>query len=174
MRFLGMQQSQTLMTCFTATLVLWSTGTQASDALNDRTIQLEKPAYFSTLSGDNRQIQPGTYELAPLPDGLEVIPTDGQPPIQLAITLDTHDQDLSEPVAVSVPGIPEGDSSDRHILALFLPGGVVYEAEGTYSGIRSRAVEPESLITDPMKIYLEKPVHWLQHGAPKIPLAQTI
>jgi hypothetical protein len=37
-----------------------------------------------------------------------------------------------------------------------LPGGLAYEAEGTYSGISSRAVDPQSLITDPMKIYLRK------------------
>lgn len=149
------------MTCLTAALVFGGTSVQASDSLNNRTIQLEKPAYFATLSGDNIQLQPGSYEIATLPDGLEIIPADGQSPIQLAITLDTHDQDLPEPVAVSVPGLPEGDSSDRHVLALFLPGGLVFKAEGTYSGIRSRAVDPQSLITDPMTIYLEKPVHFL-------------
>ena len=161
MQFSAIQPSQVLMTCLTAALVLWSTGAQASKPLNNRTIQLEKPAYFATLSGDQVQIQPGSYEIAPLPDGLKVIPTGGQPPVQLAITLDTHEQDLTEPVAVSVPGIPEGEFSDRHVLALFLPGGLVFEAEGTYSGIRSRAVDPQSLITDPMNIYLEKPVHFL-------------
>jgi hypothetical protein len=81
--------------------------------------------------------------------------------LELAIKLDTHDQDLPEPMAVSVPGLPETDSSDRHILALLLPGGLVYEAAGTYSGVRSRNVDPQSLITDPMNIYLEKPVHFL-------------
>ena len=90
MRFFGMQPSQVLMICLTAALMLWSTGGQASEPLNNRTIQLKRPAYFSTLSGDQVQIQSGSYEIAPLPDGLEVIPTDGQPPIQLAITLDTE------------------------------------------------------------------------------------
>ncbi|MDH5700687.1 MAG: hypothetical protein OEZ41_12075, partial [Nitrospirota bacterium] len=115
----------------------------------------------ATLSGDNVQLQPGSYEIAPLADSLQVSPQDGKSPIQLAITLDTHNQDLTEPVAVSVPGMPEGDFSDQHVLALFLPSGLVYEAEGTYSGIRSRTVDPQSLITDPMKIYLEKSVHFL-------------
>lgn len=162
MRFSRMQQSIALVIYLTAaTMMGLNTSARANDSLNNRTIELEKPAYFTTLSGDNVQLQPGSYEIAPLADSLQVSPQDGKSPIQLAITLDTHDQDLTEPIAVSVPGIPEGDTSDRHVLALFLPGGLAYEAEGTYSGIRSRAVDPQSLVTDPMKIYLEKPVHFL-------------
>jgi len=161
MRFPGIHTLQTLMTSLTVSLVFLSTGAQASDALNNRIIQLEQAAYFGTVNGDDVQLQPGRYEIAPLADSLQVSPQDGRSPVQLAVTLDTHDQDLSEPVAVSVPGIPEGNSSDRHILALFLPGGLAFEAEGTYSGIRSRALDPQALITDPMKIYLENPVHFL-------------
>ncbi len=144
-----------------AAAIFCYTSAQASDSLNHQTILLEKPVYFTTVIGDEALLQPGNYEILPLADSLQVNPQDAKSPIQLAITLDTHDQDLRDPVAVSVPGIPEGDSADRHVLALFLPGGLAYEAEGTYSGIRSRAVDPQSMITDPMKIYLEKPVHFV-------------
>ena len=134
----------------------------ASESVNNQTVTLEKLAYFLTPEGDNVQLQPGSYQLDPLADSLQVSPTDKKiASLELAITMDTHEQDLSEPMAVSVPGLPETDSSDRHVLALFLPGGLVYEAEGTYSGIRSRDIDPHSLITDPIKIYLEKPVHFL-------------
>lgn len=159
MPFPRMLRLTVLMIGLTAT-IFWYTGAQAGDSLNNQTIQLEKPVYFTTVLGDEVLLQPSSYEIAPLADSLQVSPQDGKSPIQLAITLDTHDQDLLEPVAVSIPGIPGGDSSDRHVLALLLPGGLAYEAEGTYSGIRSRAVDPQSLITDPMKIYLEKPVHF--------------
>ena len=162
----------TLSMVITASLLLTGTLAHATEATHLTTITLEKPAYFLAPDGENIQLQPGSYEIAPLPDGLEVIPTAGQPPIQLAITLDTHDQDLPEPVAVSVPGMPEGDSSDRHVLALFLPGGLAYEAEGTYSGIRSRGDDPQSLITDPMKIYLEKPVHFLNQNGDGLEVQQ--
>ena len=101
---------------FTAGLLLSAVAGQAAETTQFNTIQLKKPAYFVTLSGNQVQIQSGSYEIAPLPDGLKVIPTDGQSPIQLAITLDTHDQDLTEPVAVSVPGIPEGEFSDHKLL----------------------------------------------------------
>ncbi len=160
MRFTRMRRPTVLMIGLAATIICY-TSAQASDSLNNQTIRLEKPAYFTTVIGDVALLQPGSYEIVPLADSLQVSPQDAKSPIQLAITLDTHDQDLLEPVAVSVPGIPGGDSSDRHMLALFLPGGLAYEAEGTYSGIRSRAIDPQSLITDPMKIYLEKPVHFV-------------
>ncbi len=134
----------------------------ANESVNNQTVNLEKPAYFLTPEGANVQLKPGSYQLAPLADSVQVRPTDKKTaPLKLAITMDTHDQDLPEPTAVSVPGLPETDSSDRHILALFMPGGLVYEAAGTYSGIRSRDVDPQSLITNPMNIYLEKPVHFL-------------
>jgi len=134
----------------------------ANESVNNNTVTLEKLAYFLTPEGDNVQLQPGSYQLDPLADSLQVSPTDKKTAsLELAITMDTHEQDLSEPMAVSVPGLPETDSSDRHVLALFMPGGLVYEAEGTYSGIRSRDIDPNFLITDPIKIYLEKPVHFL-------------
>ena len=134
----------------------------ADEPENNQLVTLEKLAYFLTPEGENVQLQPGSYQLDPLPDRLQVSPTDKKTPsLELAITLDTHDQNLPKPMAVSVPGLPGSDSSDRHVLALFLPGGLVYEAAGTYSGIRSRDVDPQSLITDPMKVYLEKPVHFL-------------
>lgn len=160
MRFPRILRSTVLMIGL-ATMLFCYTSVQAHDSLNHQTIQLEKPVYFTTVIGDQALLQPGSYEILPLADSLQVSSQDASSPIQLAITLDTHDQDLRDPVAVSVPGIPEGDSADRHVLALFLPGGLAYEAEGTYSGIRSRAVDPQSLITDPMKIYLEKPVHFM-------------
>ncbi|MDR4494792.1 MAG: hypothetical protein R3B74_10255 [Nitrospirales bacterium] len=160
MRFPRLQRSIKLVIYLTATMLFWNIGAQAGDSLNNQSIQLENPAYFTTFSGDQVLLQPRRYEIKPMADSLQVISEEGASPIQLAITLDAHDQDLSEPMAVSVPGIPDGDSADLHVLALFLPGGLVYEAEGTYSGIRPRAVDPQALITDPMEIYLEKLVHF--------------
>ena len=134
----------------------------ANESVNNQTVNLERPAYFLTPEGKNVQLQPGSYQVDPLSDSLQVGSTDNKTaPLELAITMDTHEQDLAEPTAVSVPGLPGTDSSDRHVLALFMPGGLVYEAAGTYSGIRSRDVDPQSLITDPMNIYLEKSVHFL-------------
>ena len=134
----------------------------ANESVNNQTVNLERPAYFLTPEGKNVQLQPGSYQVDPLSDSLQVSSTDNKTaPLELAITMDTHEQDLAEPTAVSVPGLPGTDSSDRHVLALFMPGGLVYEAAGTYSGIRSRDVDPQSLITDPMNIYLEKSVHFL-------------
>ncbi len=135
----------------------------AEESVNHQIVTLEKPAYFLTPEGENIQIQPGSYQLDPLADSLQVSSSDGKTaPLEVAITMDTHEQDLAEPAAVSVSGSPEDDSSDRHILALYMPGGLVYEAEGTYSGIHPRGdMDPQALITEPMDIYIEKPVHFL-------------
>lgn len=134
----------------------------ANESVNNQLVTLEKLAYFLTPDGENIQLHPGSYQLDPLADSLQVSSTDGKAAsYELAITMDTHEQDLPETTAASLPGLPESDSSDRHVLALFMPGGLVYEAVGTYSGIRSRDVDPQSLITDPMDIYLEKSVHFL-------------
>jgi hypothetical protein len=144
----------------TASLLLTGTVVQATEPPPLTTITVEKAVYFLTSDGEYVQIQPGKYQLEPRADGFEVIPTDGQPPISLQGTLRTHDQDLAEPVAASVPGLPEGELSDKHILALLLPGGMTIEADGTYSGIRSRTVSPQEMISDPMKVYLDTPVHF--------------
>ena len=155
------QLAGTLFLCLTTMSLIASPSTQATDLLNNQSIQLDKPAYFATLEGDSIQLKPGTYELAPLPDSMQVTASGGAAPVQLAITLNTHNQNLSEPIAVSVEGNSEGESADRHMLALYLPGGFSYTAEGTYSGIQSRAVNPQAVITDPGQVYLEKPVHFL-------------
>lgn len=161
MPFSQVQITKSVLVLMTAMSLLWSPCAQATNSLNNQTIQLDKPAYFTTLAGDSIQLQSGSYELASLPDSLQVTPTAGAASVQLAMTLNTHDQKLSEPTAVSVEGKPEGESVDRHVLALYLPGGFSYTAEGTYSGIQSRAVNPQAVITDPGQIHLEKPVHFL-------------
>jgi hypothetical protein len=141
--------------------MIGTSSAKASDSQNNQTIQINKPVYFATLKQEFIQLKPGNYVLTPLPDSLQVTSSDGTASVQLAITLNTHDQELSEPIAVSVEGNPGGESADRHILALYLPGGFSYTAEETYSGIQSRAVNPQAEITDPGQIYLEKPVHFL-------------
>ena len=144
----------------TASLLLTGTMAHATEPSQPTTITLEKAVYFPASDGETVQIQPGRYQLEPRADGLMVHPADGQPPIPLQSTLRPHDQELAEPVAASVPGLPEGELSDKHILALLLPGGMTIEADGTYSGIRSRTVSPQEMLTDPMKVYLDTPVHF--------------
>ncbi len=134
---------------------------KADETLNNQMVTLKKPVYFSNVAEDYVRLDPGKYEIVPLPDSLQVTSQDESSSHQLPIHLYTHNQKLSEPIAVTVEGKPQGDSADRHILALYLPGGFVYEAEGTYSGIRTREVNPLTVITDPAQIYLEKPVHFL-------------
>ena len=141
-------------------LMLWSTLAQATESANNQTIILDKPAYFSTTAEDYIQLKPGNYVLAASPDSLQVLLAGETSARELSVEILTHTQKLTEPIAVSLSGKPDSDSADRHILALSLPGGFMYMAEGTYSGIRPRAVAPQAVISDPEQIYLEKPVHF--------------
>lgn len=123
-------------------------------------VTLDKAAYFLGPDGETILLQAGDYSLEPLADGLMVHPAGDQQTIAVQGSLKLHNLDLQEPVATSIPGQPESETADRHILALLLPGGMTVEADGTYSGIRSRAVSPQELITDPMTVYLDKPIHF--------------
>ena len=144
------------------TLLISFVPAHANESLNNQITTLEKTVYFDTVQGDRVQLSPGTYELSPLSDSLRVNQAgENSDPLELAITMDTHEQDLDEPLAVSVPGLPDTDSSDQHVLALFLPGGLTFEAEGTYSGVRTRDVDPHTLLTDPIQVYFEKPIHFV-------------
>ena len=142
-----------------ASLFSWTLA-QAADPVGFTTVQLDQPVYFLDGQGDNIQVQAGQYQLEALSDGLLLESGEGKSPIAIQATLDTHSQELPEPLATSVPGIPGGELADTHILALLLPGGTSLEAKGSYSGIRTRAASPYEAITDPLQIYLDKPIHF--------------
>ena len=82
--------TKVLMICWTVGLILWSSSTQAIESSNNQTIKLNKPAYFTSWDGDSVQLKPGNYALAASPDSLQVLPTDGTPPLKLSIELKTH------------------------------------------------------------------------------------
>ncbi len=151
---------KSLFVLVTSSVLLWGSFVHATESSTNQTITLDKPAYFSTTAGDYIQLQPGNYELAAAPDHLQVLPAGETSARELSIEILTHTQQLTDPIAVSLSGKPDSESSDRHILALSLPGGFMYMAEGTYSGIRPRAVAPQAVIFDPEQIFLEKSVHF--------------
>ena len=127
---------------FTAYLLLNGTVGQSAEPLAPGLIQLDKAAYFVDTDGKEVQLQPGIYRLEPLADGLLVNPPDEQPAIALQATLQTHHYDIQEPTAASVSGLRNGALSDKHVLALALPGGMTIVAEGTYSGHPLTGGEP--------------------------------
>ncbi len=151
---------KSLFALVTSGVLFWGSFVHATESSTNQTITLDKPAYFSTTAGDYIQLQPGNYELAAAPDHLQVIPAEETSARELSIEILIHTQQLIDPIAVSLSGKPDSESSDRHILALSLPSGFMYMAEGTYSGIRPRAVAPQEVISDPEQIYLEKVVHF--------------
>ena len=105
-------------------------------ALADTTVTLEQPIHFLNAEGSDIVLDAGQYELASTDTWLRVTPSEGQAVDALLLEAQaaTHDESLTEPLAVSA----QGESPDVHHLALLLPGGKRLEAIGTYSGLRSR------------------------------------
>ncbi|MDH5426569.1 MAG: hypothetical protein OEZ57_01260 [Nitrospirota bacterium] len=131
-----MRQSKTriLLTLTGACISWWMAG--LSPALADTTVTLEQPVHFFNAEGSDVALAAGQYELALADTWLRVTTSGGQTVDALLLEAQsaTHDESLTEPLAIST----QGESPDVHHLALLLPGGKRLEAIGSYSGLRSR------------------------------------
>ncbi len=116
-------------------------------ALADTAITLDQPVHFLNAEGSDVVLDIGTYTVDAADEWLRVTPSEGQAVDALLLEAQTatHEESLTEPLAVST----KGESPDVHHLALLLPDGNRLEAIGSYSGIRSRAT---CLRTDAPKI----------------------
>ena len=125
----------TLLLAITAAVMAWCVaGGQV--ALADTTVTLEQPVHFTTAEGSDVVLDAGSYAVEAAEEWLRVTPSEGQAvdAILLEAQSATHEESLTDPVAISA----QGESPDVHHLALLLPGGKRLEAIGTYSGLRSR------------------------------------
>jgi hypothetical protein len=109
-------------------------------ALANTTTILELPVHFTTAEGSNVVLDAGAYTVEAADEWLRVTPGEGQAvdAILLEAQAAVHEEDLSDPLALSAPG----EQGDTHHLALLLPDGKRLEAVGSYSGIRSRSTLP--------------------------------
>ncbi len=112
---------------------------QATETDNPTIITLEKPVHFLGTDGSDALAEPGEYSVEAAEEWLKLIPGHArQNALLVESSKGTHDEDIPEPVALSVPG--EEDVPDTHVVTLLLPGGESIEAVGTYSGIRERGL----------------------------------
>ena len=107
-----------------------------SPALAETTITLDQAVHFLNAEGSDVVLDTGTYTVGGADAWLRVTPSEGQAVDALLLEAQTatHEESLTEPLAVSA----QGETPDVHHLALLLPGGKRLEAIGTYSGLRSR------------------------------------
>jgi hypothetical protein len=98
------------------------------------TIEIEKAVHFLSLSGEDVVARSGTYMVEAEGTGLRLILTSGEPTDALVVEASPtqHSEELSHPVALSLPGINiPGPIQDLHIIALLLPGGKGVDAVAT-------------------------------------------
>ncbi|MEX2494284.1 MAG: hypothetical protein WD425_21300 [Nitrospirales bacterium] len=115
-----------------------------SDNSQATTIDLEQAVHFSALTGKDITIQPGSYQVRPKKDSLELVPGDTTESIMIVAESTTHEEAVDRPTALS---FSEAGAEDEHFLVLMLPDGKGLEAIGSYSGIRSRATSRARRVT---------------------------
>ncbi|HEY3197897.1 MAG TPA: DUF1566 domain-containing protein [Nitrospirales bacterium] len=110
----------------------------AESALGSTTITLDRAVHFSAAAGGEIVAAPDTYTVLAVENNrLLLIPAKATVPLLIKGASITHEENISEPAARSVPG--EGDAIR---LVILLPGGDGREALGSYSGISTRALQP--------------------------------
>ena len=106
-----------------------------TEGIASTTVTLEKATHFIATDGSDVLVKPGTYELEVADTWLRLVPGERHDALLLDAQAAGHQEDVSQPTAVSVAG-----DNDEHILALLLPGGQSLQTVGSYSGTRSRAL----------------------------------
>lgn len=102
------------------------------------TITLEKAVHFTSPSGEDVVIGPGTYEVEAVKEGLRLTPKDGKAEDAKVIQANPtpHPETIHATKAVA-----ESLGEDALRVALRRADGTGFEAVGSFSGVRSRGVE---------------------------------
>ncbi len=101
-------------------------------------INLNTAVHFLTPDGTNVLLRPGNYTVKATDGALQFIPESGDLQVVEA-EASTHEEEIDAPLAISLPG-EEKDFRDMHLVMLLLPDGQSLETQGSYSGIRDRAI----------------------------------
>ncbi len=113
---------------------------QASVPDETTTITLDQAVHFIGTDGSDAVADPGDYSIEAAQEWLRLIPgTERRDALLLEATSTTHEEILTTPMAISLPG-EEGETADIHHVVLLLPDGQSLDAVGTYSGIRPRGL----------------------------------
>ncbi len=130
---------------FTITIMaicIWvATGFQSHATIIDplTTIELDTPVYFLAPDGSPLITESQTFTVEAAEEWIRLIPDERHDALLIEAQHGTHELQLSNVLALSVPGETKEDRNLHHIL-LLLPDGQSLEATGTYSGIRPRGL----------------------------------
>ncbi len=105
---------------------------------NPTTITFKKAVHFIAPDGSPVVVAPGTYTAEVAQGWIRLIPGKArQNAILVEAQKGTHDTEVEELVALSLPGSTDKDRDLHHVL-LLLPTGHTLEATGSHSGIQPR------------------------------------
>jgi hypothetical protein len=98
-------------------------------------VKIETAIYFLTTDGSDVLVPPGTYQLEAAEEWLRLVPGERRDALLLEAVLFQHEENLETAKALSQPR-----EADEYRIVLLLPEGHGFEAIGSVSGVRSRAV----------------------------------
>ena len=102
-------------------------------------ISLETPVYFLAPDGSPLVTDSPTFSVEAAEEWIRLVPGNPQDALLIEAKKGTHELEIADALALSVPDT-EDAQHDRHHILLLLPDGKSLEATGTYSGIRPRGL----------------------------------
>ncbi|MGB0910064.1 MAG: hypothetical protein ACPGYT_06850 [Nitrospirales bacterium] len=137
-----MMNSLRIITPIMMSLCLWlgtPVQTQATIANPLTSIDVETPVHFLAPDGSPLVTESHIFSVEAAEDWIRLVPEERQDALLIEAKKGTHELELADALALSVPDTEDGHSDLHHIL-LLLPDGKTLEATGTYSGIRPRGL----------------------------------
>ncbi len=127
---------------FIVSLCLWfGTVPHSYATISDplTTIDIETPVHFLAPDGSPLVTESSIFSVEAAEDWIRLVPDQRHNALLIEAKKGTHELELTDALALSVPDA-EGTHSDLHHIVLLLPNGNSLEATGTYSGIRPRGL----------------------------------
>ncbi len=127
------------LTALAALMFASSLGMSQESAPEDavlRTIAISAPVHFSNSQGEDVLVPSGAYWVTPGEKSLELFSLESGESFALLAIREDHDEDLSDPLALSTGGTEE--EPDAHVVAFMFVDATQLVAEGSYSGLYSR------------------------------------
>ena len=103
------------------------------------TIDIESPVHFLAPDGSPLVAETNTFMVEAAEDWIRLVPDERHNAVLIEAQKGTHQLELSNALALSVPGTDE-NHKDLHHVILLLPDGQSLESIGSYSGIRPRGM----------------------------------
>ena len=114
-------------------------------------------------------MSPGTYVVTAGEETLHLTANDSDTSVTIEADENSHKANILTPTAASIPG-QDGPLANTHVVILFLPDGHALQSIGTYPGIQSRGIPPDTdLSGSTTTITFEKAVHFIApDGSPVV------